>query len=470
MLRFVRRLYTSRAGYTKLALLAAWVCLIKLLAVVVFTPATESIFHISFGFGGFIESLDTAGKFQSCTDGFCTYSTRMPALPLFFAAIGLVTENMLAAALIKSVLLTIVVVIGFRYLIRLQAGSDAHKTGAWFLVALVLGFSPTVIKHAATVHYEEGFLIELLFLWCFAFLVALHQWADSASDRVRRDGVVVFALTLSTLAYLLKSSMIAVLALSLLLAAVWFLRTKSRRVLVAAVLSLTCVTGWGVRNLVVTDHFSVMTSFDGQNSYRGMSSEGRQLFPELYLDRMFDSKVAYLPDGERIPLVPLPAIADFKDEWAQDRYYKTKSAEWLLAHPGEWVGYTVKKAWNFFGGVHKTPYTYSNDARGLRPNIEDRATMLWLIGGRALEVAMVALLIGLWRRRDRITRTLCVGVVAANLAYAAPYLVGFNYERHVTTYLVIVAACVGVLLTEFLRGRTRDPESEPQPEDEAATP
>jgi len=450
--------YESRDGYTKLALLAAWVGAIKLLAAFVFTPANESIFHISFGFGGFIESLDTVGKFISCTDGFCTYATRMPALPMFFAAIGLVTKNMLIAALVKSLILSVVVFFGFRYLIRQQAGPNAHKTGVWFFVALVLAFSPTVIKHASTVHYEEGFLIELLFLWCFAFLVAVQQLASPVLDRSRRDGVLMLALVLSALAYLFKSSMIVVFALTLLLAGVWLMRGRSRRVLVTAVLCLACLIGWGVRNLVVTDHFSVMTSFDGQNSYRGMSSEGLEIYPELYLDRMFDSKVAYLPGGERVRLKELPAMTSFTDEWAQDRYYKAQSRDWLIAHPGEWLVFTGKKAWNFFAGVHKTPYTYTNDARAVSPSLEDRVTMAWLLGGRLLELAMIVLLVGLWRRRDRVGRALCGGVVAANLAYAAPYLVGFNYERHVTTYLVIVAVCVAVLLTEFLRTRGSEPE------------
>jgi hypothetical protein len=347
-----------------------------------------------------------------------------------------------------------VVVLCFSYLYRRQAVDGQRKAMIWFLLAGLLAFSPIVVKHAATVHYEEGFLIELLFLWAFAFLLTVRALADAGSERL--VGVVVMALVLSFLAYLFKSSMIAVFLLTLALAGVAFVRWRSRRIVVVGVLCLVCMGGWGFRNLAVSDHFSVMTSFDGQNSYRGLSSEGRQIYPELYLDRLFDSKVAYLPGGERVDLPALPAMETFPDEWAQDRYYKAEAKDWLLSHPGEWVQFTVKKVRHFFAGIHKTPYTYENDARNLPMSIEGIVTTAWLLLGRALELTLVGLVVVLWRQRDRAARAMCAAAVLMNGAYAAPYLVGFSYERHVTTYLVIVTACVAMLLAE-LRQRSSVP-------------
>lgn len=462
MRRAVGRLLRHGNGSTKLVILAVWLCVIKLLAVLVFTPASATVDDISFGFGWFIESLRTTGAFVACIDDFCTHAARMPAQPLFFTALSVISENLLVAAILKSLILTVVIVLCFRYLYRRQAADPQRKAWVWFVIAGLLALSPIVIKHAATVHYEEGFLIELLFLWAFAFLLAVRHLADP--DSVKQVGVVLMALVLAFLAYFFKSSMIAVFVLTLALAGIAFLRWRSRSIVVVGLLCVVCMGGWGVRNLAVTDHFSVMTSFDGQNSYRGLTSEGREIYPELYLDRLFDAKVAYLPDGQRVDLPPLPAMESFSDEWAHDRYYKTKAKTWLLNHPTEWLQYTGEKAWNFFVGIHKTPYTYDSDARNVPKSAEDVLTTAWLLMGRLLQVAMVGLLIVLWRRRDRTARALCAGVVAMNGAYAAPYLVGFNYERHVTTYLVIVAACVAVLLTEVLQRRAA-----PAAVEEAAT-
>lgn len=445
------RLLRGRGPYAKLIVLGVWFAVIKLLATLAFHSPSDSIYDISFGFGGYVEGLLTEGRFQGCTDDFCTEAARMPALPLFFAAIGLVSKNLLVAALVKTVLTTVAAMICFRYLLRQQMGAAERKAWVWFVLIGIVAFSPTVIKHITTVHYEEGFLIEILFLWAFAFLVALRQWADR--DATPAHGVITLALALSGLAYLFKSSMIAVLALTLVLAAAVYLRARARNILIVAALCVAAVAGWGVRNAVTTDHFSIMTSFDGQNAYRGLNTQGEQIYPQLYLDRLFDEEIAYLPDGRAVTLPPLPPMESFSDEWAQDAYYKEEAKEWPLDHPSLWLKYTGKKALNFFVDIRKTPYTYENDARDLSMGAGDLLIMLWLFVGRILEVLMLGLLVVVWRRRERTGRWLCGGVVAVNAAYAAPYLAGFNYERHVTTYLVIVIACVGVLLTELWERR-----------------
>lgn len=451
MRRLIRWLFLSRDGYLKLILLATGMVLLKLLAVVAATPTGESIYHISFGFGAYVEGILVDGRYQGCVDGICTSAARMPAQPLFFAAIGVVSTSLMIAALVKAILLSTLVIWSFRYLLRLQVGSDRLKTGVWFFVGGVLVLSPVVLKHIVTVHYEEAFLIEILFVWAFAFLVALRQLASGAAER--NNGVVVLAVTLSSLAYLFKSSMILVFALTLLLALCWWLRGHSRAVLVTAVVSLAPMAAWGIHNQVATDHFSVMTSFDGQNSYRGLNSEGRRMYPELYLDRLFDSDAVYTPDGEEIELPTLPDRSEFSDEWSYDQHFRAEAMDWLKANPGEAAQFTLKKAWNYFGAIHKTPYTYDADARDLPTSIGDQVTMAWLLLGRLIWLGMLALLVLLWRTRDRAARWLCLGVVGINATYSGPYLVGFNYERHVTTYLVIVSACVGVLLTEYLHQR-----------------
>lgn len=454
MPRLVRRLLAWLSGNRKLVLLAVWYATIKLLATVAYNSPHDSIYDISFGFGPFIESLLTNGHYRSCVDGSCTYATRMPGLPLFFAALGLISKNLLVAALLKTVIMTIGVFACFRYLLRRQPGATEVKAWVWFVVAGILACSPAVIKHATTVHYEEGFLIEILFLWVFALLLAARR-IGGAKEEDSDPGIYVMIVVLGALAYLFKSSMIAVLVLSLVVAGVGFWRSRGRAIVVVGVLAVACVAGWGVHNQVVTHHFSVMTSFDGQNAYRGANDQGEKIYPQLYLDRLFDSEDVYLPDGERVALPHLPAISDFPNEWAQNSYYEKRAKDWTLDHPGDAARFDVKKAVNFLVGIHKTPYTYDADARNIPTTPGDALVMLWLAIGRVFELVLIGLLVVLWRRRDRAGRFMCAAVVLGNGAYAAPYLVGFNYERHVTTFLVMVAASVAVLLVE-LRGRSTD--------------
>jgi hypothetical protein len=444
-----------KCGPSLLVLAWAWFAVAKIIASFYYFSPSDSIFDLSFGFGPYVESLYKSGTFESCSNGICNHATRMPLMPALFALIGQLSTNLLAAALFKNLILSLIVFVSFRSLLRQQSIINPGAAAIWSIVCLGLSLALPVIKHAAYVHYEEGFLVELMFLWTISLLMAVQFLVRN--DTVGANcSIVILCLMLAVAAFFIKSSMLFVLVTSLVIALLWSAKFRDLRVLSALCLCIIAVLAWGVRNKVVTDRFSVMTSWDGPNAYRGWSEEGFMLYPDVVLDRMFDSEIAYKADGETVAIKSKPGCEQFANEWACNDYYKSLASDWLVTHPSEALQFSLRKLYLFFVTIKKTPYTYTNDARSASDvsQLETVVTSAWLLIGRIFEVVMLGLMFLLWRKRSTSARALVLGVAAVNIAYASPFLIGFNYERHVTVYLVLVIVCVAVMLAELLSGPT----------------
>lgn len=425
----------------------------KLAVMAVTIPASQTIFQLDFGFGDYIRSLHTTGDLAFCRKSFCSYSTRMPLIPWLYHLLGYLTLNSLVVAAIKNVALSLFVVWSFRHLLRSQQvfHSKALESWCWLLPVVVL--SPAVIKHASAITYEEGILIELGLLWTFAFLLTARMLANKEAGA--KAGPAVMMVLLSAVIYMAKSSMLSLLMASLLLGLLVVIQRRHWPTLVSLLCALSLPLAWGVRNENVTGRFSVMTSWDGENMYRGASDLGYRLYPDVMLDRIFDSSEFHLRDGTVVKHEALPSIGHFKDEWVWNDHYRALALQWVQQHPAEALLYTGQKVFNFFVRIEKTPYQYQSDGSEIaqRFGVQNLLTMAWLLAGRLLTVVMLVLLWRLAMRRDTGSVHLVLGVLMVNAAYAAPYILGFNYERHITPYLVIVTACVAMLLAQWRERR-----------------
>ena len=92
-----------------------------------------------------------------------------------------------------------------------------------------------------------------------------------------------------------------------------------------------------------------MTSWDGENMFRGSSSEGLSLYPFVTLDSMFTDKNFKLANGQEVNLTELPKKRSaFKNEWEWNDYYKAKSIQWIRSNPSLFFKFTKLKMYNFF--------------------------------------------------------------------------------------------------------------------------
>lgn len=414
-------------------------------AIFYFIPPHASIFDLGFGFGPYVQLLTQDGQFAQCIGATCAKASRMPLLPVLYRTIGFVSTDQRKVAVFKDILVSAGLAIWFLRLLHIHRRLNRHAIQCWSAFGVLLSLSPAVVKHAAALSYEEGVLLGILLLWAYSYLLLVFIYTKEGWDG-RRRSLAIATIALATVAHLAKSSMVLILLLSMAITLLVAVRRRDVVVAGAVVLCVSLVAGWGIRNEIATGHFSIMSSWDGDHLFRGWNTDSENLYPDVNLDRIFDSKIAYLASGEAVNIQWTFLPEHPHTEWGYDTYFRSLAWTWIRTHPSKAFRFLARKVYVFAATIRKTPYTYTNDARGsLRPSPALYLTDAWLFIGRCLEVLLVVLMVILWRTRDASSRYLFGAAVAACSAYAAPYIIGFSYERHVTVFFVIVAVCCAVL-------------------------
>ena len=267
------------------------------------------------------------------------------------------------------------------------------------------------------------------------------------------------SLGLACLLYLLKASLLIVFGVTALATAAWAVRRRCAHLLVLALLAALLPLAWGTYVKAQSGRFSVMTSYDGENLRRGWNAETARIYPVIEIDRVFDSRVAYLPGGELVPIEAKPLRANFANEWAWSDYNRAAAMTWIKAHPGDAAGLELRKVQNYFLSWHETPASYGADGRvaALGQRLKNWLVMIWLLSARAVVYAFVAGCGWLWLRAP--DKRPAIGFAAFLAAgYAAPCLMGFNFERHITAGLALTLGSVLALGPDIVQNwmdRTR---------------
>jgi len=427
------------AGFKALSLafaaLAAFFCL-KTGELLRQVRAGQTVYQLDYQFGPYAYFLSHDGAYEDCTTAPCRRASRMPLLPCLLALCARASDSARAAACAKNLALTLLCGFCVARFMGLHA-RYFPGSGRWWLLLLPLALAPPLARLACMVNCEEGLLLELLFAWAFLFLYAALAWVRGQRGDAGR--LVVGCLLAATLAYLAKDAMLLVWLASLALAGAWALRQGSRRVGAAVLLSAACVAGWGMHNLEATGRLSIGTSFDGENLFRGFNAQSAVVYPDIHLDQILQEVHTVRLDDGSAYLIGGYGSGSYGDEWQWSDHFKGLALDWVRQDPAGALRFQLKKARYFLLGLSVRPHDTLLDPA------DEAWARAFLVLGRAFELALLGLAAWLWARGGREGRVLAAAAAALNLAYAAPYLAGFGYERHVLVWLVLVAVSVFVL-------------------------
>lgn len=423
-------------GWILLALgLVFWA--IVVVSTIRFVDRGATLAELQFGFGPYVGEMLRSGRFADCsrlsTGGQCDHAARLPLLVWLAASLGKVSANQMIATVLKDAIFAALSVSTLAWMWRRLPATNA-RLGTWLAVGVVLVVGLPVAKHAGQMNYEEGLGIPLL------FLLGVFGPAALRDDVHRRIAVafLCFALATASMLYLLKASYLFLLVVMLVAAIVWGVRRRAALVLVAAGLALLAPLSWGLHNKLSTDRFSIMTSYDGENLHLGWNRDTAAIYPWVAIDRVFDSPRAVLPDGSVVAMEAKPTRETFKDEWAWNDLNRAVAFGWIGANPATAFELALRKAYNYFVYVGKTPLTYA--AEGLtNPTssvVQDAFVSIWLLSARLMLAAFFAGCAVMWFRQPGQRGAVAVAAALA-VAYAVPMVVGFNFERHVTAGLVL---------------------------------
>ncbi|HTB23658.1 MAG TPA: hypothetical protein VK914_13255 [bacterium] len=403
-------------------------------------PDDFMVSNIPFQFGAYASSLLDRGEYADCSSIPCKYASRMPLIPWTLAALGHISRSAKSIAIIKNVAFSVLTLVVFLWIVNVHRKIFPGSAVAWFLL-LPLALAPPLARHASSIFYEEGFLVEFLVCWTLLFLIGVLFWGKK--EKIDGTPAVTACLAFGTLIYLTKDTMLLVLLASLALGILWTARFHEARTLAAVLISLAAVLAWGAHNKIASGRFSISTSWDGENLYRGFNQQSYDIYPYINLDEVLHPpQTVTLVNGESFTVGHREI--KFENEWEWNDYFEQLSYSWLESNHQEAFNFALMKIYNFFLSVYLNPYenglnyTYANFIH------------FWLIFGRMMQLELAVLLAALWRRKNSYAKALVAGVVVVNLTYATPYLLCFNYERHITVYLALVAACSFMVCSALL--------------------
>jgi hypothetical protein len=293
--------------------------------------------------------------------------------------------------------------------------------------------------------YEEGLLVDLSF--CLAVAVSYVLDPKLARSPWRRSCMAVIAVALATAMYFTKTAALPALgAVSVLVLTRPFL---GRIVKTTTVLTIALpLIFWGIHTWRTSGTVRLSSSWDGENMFRGNDSRTLALYPEISLDRAFDSTTATLDDGTVVKLGNYTRARCYADEWAWNDSYAIRALEWLTQNPSAATRFLAKKLWVGLVEVRHTPkYLSATAKQPARSKMVESAMDIWMLFARFVFCAFVV-----WALRpiSRKTHTAGPWALALVAAFLAPCLLGFCYQRHLVPTLVMT----GVLLSVVFLSRT----------------
>jgi len=336
---------------------------------------------------------------------------------------------------------------------------DARVSPLGLLLLYGLYLGPQTLKHGGSIDYEEGVLLDLSV--CLAVAACyLFNPALTRSPR-RRAAMGIAAVLVATAMYFTKTAALLTLGVVLVLALTrpWLGRTA--KVALAGIVALAFIL-WGRHAWQSSGALHLASSWDGENLFRGSDSGTLALYPEISLDRAFDSTSAVLDDGTVVPLGNYSRERCYKDEWSWNDSYTSRALAWMGAHPLAAARFVAKKVWVALLEVRHTPkYVSATDKRlGYSDRVRN-AMVAWMVFARLVFFALAARAL-----LPRPSRTRAGGRWALVLVAAAftPYLLAFSYQRQVVPILIMAGVLLSVLfLSEPRRVPATPPDFEPSP-------
>ena len=411
----------------KCLLALLWLVYIAAISVLAYSRrgAMATVFDFEYAFGDIVRSLYENNRYASF-DGFLT-AHRMPFIPYFLLTLTLLNPNALFVYIAKNILMFSLSGVAFYWI----AQHLRQEVRIWFwLLMILVFFSPPIIQYGTMPDVEEGYLIHLV-----AFIFACLCFYDDFKLSGNKGMLLLLAFA-NAIIFLTKSSM---MISSCLLAGAFFLRShKDTKVLGFFVGALVIAAMlWGGMNLSHSGRFSLSSSLNGWNFYKGNNKYTATLYPPYNLD-LLDQKNGLLIEG-------IDEVVH--SEWDLNQYGLDNGINFIITSPQEAAQLFVQKFYVFFVEIRRTPIWEGEQQLG---SLIDWISVPFMLVFRLLFAGLVIRILRyVFLERDRISSendaATLIGVIFVAFVgiYAVPYLIGFAYERHVSVLIMpTVIVCI----------------------------
>lgn len=360
---------------------------------------TRSIYSLTYGFGPTTKALVETGSCKTFANDIAYTMHRFPLIPYFLYMIHFITTNAFAALLIKNFITGLF----FSYVAFRTYTTWGKKS--LYLLALVF-CSPQFVIHAFNIHHEEAFVSALL------ALISILLCTPQQGGKISRDDIffcissILFIFTKSSAIYLASA-----------LPVMWFIQRKSFPALCISVSAVAAAfLTIGLYSFLLNGTFTLESSLNGVNIYKGNNSKTLELYPALSLDILDITDSVIATPGK------------FGNEWEYNKFYKQKAYDFIKLHPDVFLKGVIVKTSALFFSIHQIGSTPEREKKNkLVMTIDIFVTILQ----RAFFCgACLFALISFFHAPSMQSRLIVITAFLFVMLYSGPFLIGFGYMRH----------------------------------------
>ena len=344
------------------------------------------------------------------TYGWCTFSRRMPVIPVAIALVSEISPRFGLYFVLKNLVCWSLWIGGLLRLRKYYAIPDK-----WVLLAAAIVIlnphNSSIANHAEV---EEGYLISMLGL-LYALLLTVVKTVDFAKIAI-----------LIALIYLTKSSMFLICAATVVwVAIVEWRRSRLRSALPAVGLGIAALA-WGAYIFFMTGVFAIganESSYNGWNYYKGNNPYALEMYPRVPLDLLDDNNL----------LMPTGPV---HNEWELSDAQFALGPKFSRAHTGMVLRMDLKKLYVICCDLGESPEQLQGHTRPL-------IILSNLVNHGSFAVCLVWIGIRAWKRKLGRAELLALLLVAA---YLPPYIAGWVYMRQMVPIYDLIAVVLAIML------------------------
>jgi hypothetical protein len=370
----------------------------------------QSLAQLGFGYGVLIDAIRQTGEYRVAAGvhypGVAFSAHRLPLIPYFLLGLAdVLGDNLGRVALAKCLLLNALLGLALLRVLR------SVRAPVW-AVLLLLGFVLTMPRWGLNVFevgLEEAYTIPVLTL-LFALL-----WFGREPARPNVPWALAVGLALAALLFLKSSMVYWCLAVPVL---VWLRHRDLREAGFLLALVAAGLLGLAEFNREHAGRFTISSSWEGWNLYKGNCEYSADLYPPYSLDILdYEGKVV--------------AGRPLRDEWDHSAYFTQRAVSFIKTHPAVFLELAARKAWIFYGEVRASGLSQRTESRYGKPMY--LAQIPWMLAFRVMLWAAILLALRtVWRGPWHTEAALVALTYLAFLVlYSGFHVVGFAYERHV---------------------------------------
>ena len=359
---------------------------------------------LAFGYGNLLANLRATEKYQACGMSYmpanlCFSGHRLPFIAYFLWLSSVIFDNnLLLITISKNILSSLLLFKAIHYVYQ----KIEYKKVFILLIFFALTF-PRWVLHYFQINTEESYIIPF-----FAFYIAYLLFnSDKHYD------FILFVMSIIGLLYS-KNSLLFVALVSPVF---YFIRyRKSPNLFIIITVFLAGLFFLAYFNYLNAGKFTVNSSWEGWNLYKGNNPNTLAYYPEKSLDQLdYDGLIPH-------------RLKPFQSEWEYSDFLKSKAVDFIHSHPLEFLKLIGLKAYLFF----LAPFSPACcSPSGLLKIINN----VYLLFYRLLFISSLGWFFYQLARKSKMnTEALQVSLLYLTVLFlfSGFYIIGFVYERHIT--------------------------------------